>query len=52
MVRSGVVSVVLRLKASCVKSSLNRSSISSIVLGGVLVKVGSCSMLNDDLVCD
>ena len=52
MVRSGVVSGVLLLMACCVKSHLNRSSISSIVLGGVFVLGGCCSMLKDELVCD
>ena len=51
MVRSGVVSGVLLLMECCVKSSLNRSSISRTVLGGVLVQVGCCSMLKDELVC-
>ena len=52
MIRSEVVSGVLLLMACCVKCSLKRSSISSFVLDGVLVYVGCCSMLKDELVCD
>ena len=52
MVHSEVVSGVLLLMACCVKGSWKRSPISSIVLDGVLVQLGFCSMWKDELVCD
>ena len=51
-VAQGVLTQVLFSVACCVKGSLKRSSISSIVLDGVLVQLGFCSMLKDELVCD
>ena len=49
-VAQGVLSQVLFSVACCVKCSLKRSSISSIVLDGELVQLGFSSMLKDELV--